>query len=122
MTPSAKLYRDAVEVLRTRGHAKGTLKDNNGCVCLLDALNAAAFGGPTVWHVPGTRFPNLTDVWSRVGDDLAKHLPEVLTPKVATVPDPLSRVVTWNDEDERTADDIINLFERAAKAQEEAKQ
>lgn len=117
MTPSAKLYRDAVEVVRTRGHAKGTLKDNNGCVCLLGALNAAAFGGPTLWDGG-----DLTECWEPVAYDLLKHLPETLTPAVAAVTTPVGRVVTWNDEAERTPEEVINLFERAAKAQEEAKQ
>lgn len=116
--PTAKLYTDAAAVIRKQGHAKGTLGRMHGPVCLLGALNVAAFGSPDEWG----REVNLMDAWGLVGEQLVKHLPEKLSPAVTAVPNPLNRVVTWNDEAERTADDIINLFERAAKAQEEAKQ
>lgn len=110
--PNAKLYTDAANVIRKQGHAKGTLGRDCGPVCLLGALNVAAFGSATNWG----HEVNLMDAWDLAGEQLAKQLPETLTPKVATVPIPLSRVVTWNDEPERTPEDVINLFERAAAA------
>jgi hypothetical protein len=116
--PTAKLYTDAAEVIRKQGHAKGTLGREHGPVCLLGALNVAAFGSATNWGAE----VDLMDAWNLAGEQLAKHLPEKLSPAVATVPNLLNRIVTWNDEAERTPDDVINLFERAAKAQEEAKQ
>lgn len=116
ITPNAKLYRDAAAALAERGHTKHKLGANNGegPVCLLGALNVAQFGHPLRWQ--GI---SLNTSWGEVGKDLAKHLPADVSPNVATAPDPLGRVVVWNDEPERKAEEVIALLNRAAEAHQE---
>ncbi|MFS4103843.1 hypothetical protein [Streptomyces sp. PD-S100-1] len=118
----ADIYRQAAEVIRHNGHNKDgyyrvptsqvgiTPGPTEYPVCAAGALSIVVFGDPV---------PPGSDKEGRPEFDA------IVTRLNARIPDfhldgykeetPVVRLAGWNDAAERTADDVINLFERTAR-------
>jgi hypothetical protein len=94
---ASEVYAKAAEELLKRGHAKRTLEDDYGGVCIAGAINCGAHGD-AMW-----RFVS-TDGWSPV--------------TTGTFIDGVSAVVGeyaigWNNRDERTPDEVVAALDAA---------
>ncbi|TFI30091.1 hypothetical protein [Streptomyces sp. 4R-3d] len=103
---SSDLFRQAAQIIRKQGHAKGSYTNPRGCVCALGALSTAATGNPTPAE---TIDPDLLDAMgvlsARIDSDVVDE-------------DDLERIADWNDRDSTTATDVIAALEAAAEATE----
>jgi hypothetical protein len=108
------IFRDAAQVLRERGHIKGRLcadtpERGDGPVCLMGAINTAITGDPHKFLEPmlsRTKWP--TDVVARA---LIKTIPEAIERGIG---DPYIDLVDWNNDRDRTPEEVIAVLERAA--------
>lgn len=108
----AEIYRKAADVIRSNGHYKGAYwgRPETGVgvelsaaecpVCTVGALSIVTTGFPTPLH----------DEADTVIVDLASRMFGPVNEAAAVV-----RIAEWNDVEERTADDVIELFEQAAR-------
>jgi len=95
----------AAKYMDEHGHCKGTLENSKGAVCAYGALNTALFGQ--------------ADITSREWDVIHQNSPEQMiletqcTTALLDETDDLL-ISTWNDEPDRTKEQVIDLFKRAA--------
>jgi hypothetical protein len=109
--PATKLLRNAANLIRTRGLAKGIQQDYTGAVCLHGALFIADTGftqgnGPTGFYRNATH------------DAAAKRLDAYLLGRVPSEQrcpwfDDIHQYSIWNNQPERTAEDVIAALENA---------
>lgn len=102
MNPS--IFRQAAEVVRIKGHGKGSYSCPDGEVCALGALSTAATGNPTP--------PEAIDseMWAAI-EFLSDRVPSNTIDE-----DPIERIADWNDRDSTTPADVIAQLEAAASA------
>lgn len=108
----AEIYLKAAEIVRTNGLYKGAYwgRPETGVgveltaaecpVCTVGALSVATVGHPTP----------LVDEADAVIVDLASRMFGPVNEAAA-----VARIAEWNDAEERTAADVIELFERTAR-------
>lgn len=108
----AEIYLKAAEVIRTNGHYKGAYwgRPDTGVgielaapecpVCTVGALSVATTGSPV---------PTVDEV-DPIIVDFASRMFGPVNEAAAVV-----RIAEWNDAEERTAADVIDLFERFAR-------
>lgn len=94
-------FRAAADVIRTGGHTKERFRTDEGEHCAVGALIVAN--------------DTNTGHWTKRLQDECKVLASLLG-RDSTVP--WMDVAGWNDEDQRTATDVIELFEVAAQKAE----
>lgn len=100
----AAVYREAAEVIRTNGHRKNRFCDSNLRVCTLGALSIAVTGDPEPpEELDGLLAEAVADLSPRIDSTIADW-------------DPEERIADWNDEPERTADEVVDALLLAAKA------
>jgi hypothetical protein len=94
MKPTSQILRKAGDVLRERGWNRGWFVSQlTGGVCLIGACNVAVDGDPK-------------------GHGTANKMPEILD-LLDAVTGPLSRRATWNDAEDRTADEVCVALDAA---------
>lgn len=98
MMTAADILHEAADLVATQGHTKGRYRDERGRFCTLGALDEAC-----------CRTLYKYDRSATIRADATLH-----TEFRATFGDVLS-IAVWNDLDETTPDDVIDLFKRAAK-------
>lgn len=105
-TTPKQLLLEAADIIRQRGLAKRCLLSSDGKVCAVGAMYFALGMGDKIRPVLG-----LSD-----GDvkDFARSEAECLLLKSLEVIGLRSSLAGWNDRPERTAQDVINLFEKTA--------
>jgi hypothetical protein len=92
-TPAQQILWDAAQILRKHGHCKGAVMDEDGRYCWIGALDRAH-------RDSGLSLDDYRDAfsqWDRCSGAPNQHY-----------------AVRWNNAPERTAEDVINAFERAA--------
>jgi hypothetical protein len=94
MTPKEILL-GAAQNLRELGHCKGQFQNDAGCVCAVGAIRLAASG--SVYH-SNESATEATRILRRV---VGHH------GEFGTIPE-------WNDDPERTPEEVIAAFEKAA--------
>jgi hypothetical protein len=100
--------RQAVEVLRARGHCKNVLRDEEGRVCLVGALCA----------VTGYRHATWMDFGPAVRAVVREQFPDRVSPE--SHPDLFWEAVQFNNHPDTTADEVIAVLEKAAARLEES--
>ena len=97
LSPERRLLLRAAEVLRDRGHCKNVIEDEHGRVCAMGALLVAA------------RIQNYS---SRTNSCAAI---ELIQKRINSgLVDHWLGMVQWNNAPERTAAEVIEMFEQAA--------
>lgn len=124
-----EILEGAKRAITERGWTKGTLVDNNGCVCTVGALNVVIYGGP---EPESPRWDEEYDEWyakTRLSVEAQRALVAVIpTEKFATWTDtkwneetgkwedvqvPIEDVVDFNDKPETTVEDVLAIFDAA---------
>lgn len=100
---SAETLRKAAQVLRERGLAKGYYRDESGCVCIKGALRIA-HGGDV----------GLPETFDDYVADLMVVARGVIPGTVNVGGFAHDAITVWNDEPERTAEEVIAALEAAA--------
>lgn len=99
LEPWRRVLIDAAGHIRTRGWCQFSAEDENGSVCAGGAISLAASNSPTKWG----DVPLFEEACERVrlylGYNVGYAFPS-----------------GWNNEPERTADDVINALEGAARS------
>ncbi|MFF4818101.1 hypothetical protein ACFY2K_26355 [Kitasatospora sp. NPDC001309] len=98
------IFEKAADLIDANGLAKKAYKDAEGCFCTLGALNAALDNGFTGSETgePGIAHEGMNEWLNYVG-----HLASVL-------PDGYTDVPEWNDEPERTKEEVSAFLRKAA--------
>lgn len=89
------VWSQALVVLETRGWCKDTVEEGDGRVCFIGAINVAIFGNAEI------TYGNATDLAREVRRHKLKLVNEFLG-----LPD----VADWNDEPERTFEDVKTVL------------
>jgi hypothetical protein len=115
----AEIYLKAAQVIESNGHAKGDFynipESSYGIslgrcewpVCALGALSIAVFGDP---YPPRENQDGHTE-FAAIAARLNARIDFNAEPQV----EPMVRIANWNDAEERTAADVIAVFERTAR-------
>ena len=106
LTLEKRVLLRAAELLRERGHCKGTLWDGEGHLCAVGALILARVELKT-----GTN-PRM-DIYCKVVENAMKLVVEK-RPDIDTGGSVNNSVVEWNNEFERTGEEVAAAFEQAA--------
>lgn len=93
----AEVYTKAANLIERYGHTKGQLVDREGRMCIAGAINKAFYGKPKY-------------MGSVSYDSYIKPLDALVTPDAAARFD----VILWNNQLERTEQDVVDLLRRAA--------
>lgn len=109
MTSSSDILRRAAEVLGEKGWTQGQSMDNEGRMCAVGAIRYAGHEmlGGSMW---GHRF----DEAGAAVDVFFAHLNSGLKPQHIVPGDVPISIPEWNDNPERTAEDVILELKRAA--------
>lgn len=109
MTPAqrAGVYERAAEAIERRGHAKGTLVDERGRVCLVGAVAVAMDGR----FSRQTQRDVLGDAFVAAGD-----LHKFIFGRGKFSIDEQTRVVNWNNARDTTPEQVCDLLRRGAAA------
>lgn len=92
---TGNVYNLAADAIEFYGHAKLSLKDGQGRMCLLGAINYVVTGNAFGWH--------------RESQRLLKDLRPLISPEGSVDP------VIWNNDWERTQAEVVGLLRKAAK-------
>lgn len=92
---------EAADIVRKRGLCKGTLEDEDGRVCLRGALNAVYWGSPVALLIGCNSNGRIF-----VDGQVLRYLRSRGFIPVTTA--------HWNNEPERTAEEVIDVLEGAA--------
>lgn len=119
---TVKVLRRSAELLGERGWCQGQLENSQGQVCAMGAFEWAAnelFPTIRLEDGPDAYFASLDD-----RQDLARDAIDALTEVLDLTPDPDSvygdnPIPDWNDAKDRTVEDVILAFKRAAEHVEE---
>lgn len=106
----ADTLRKALDVLRERGLAKGTLEDRRLRVCSRGAINVALHGFPLGWLFASNPRGQAAD--GVLCDVVREHWPERCSR-------PVEHIVDFNNHPDTTQDDVERAFEKAIARAEE---
>jgi hypothetical protein len=108
------VFKEAARIIERNGHHKGGYHDTsapdlNDCrVCVLGALSIAYFGFPDPYNAPREaveQVQEFTHITNRVADHIGlPYDPDDIEASTNSVGD-------WNDEPERTEQDIIRVLD-----------
>ncbi len=107
---TCEVLREAADLIETHGHVKRAYTDNvNGGYCAVGAIKVVVMGDVHTALIPDNddqliTFHNTFNV-----------VDEYLRDKVCTS---ASRIAVWNDEDERTPEEVIDLLRTIANLHE----
>ena len=107
---TSEVLRKAADEIRRRGWYQGEFApieaDDDSCpVCAWGAINVAHSGDPRNWYVEGAP---------------GEESPALQVLAIAATGDAFRSVPSWNDDPERTVEEVLDAFERAAVAAEAA--
>lgn len=102
----------AAELIETKGHAKEWLRDpETGGYCLYGALNVAKYGDSS-WHRDRSGRRNYSDTHTKISLTIHDLLGLETPDYEGSVTD---EPVTWNNAEERTATEVIDILRHAGK-------
>ncbi|MFE4355122.1 hypothetical protein [Kitasatospora sp. NPDC056800] len=101
------IFEKAAEIIERDGLAKGVYKDTEGCHCTLGAINAALDNGFTGVGDPNGG-PNIAQEGFAQWAPYVDHLNSLVPKEYGDVPE-------WNDEPERTKEEVAAFLRRAGR-------
>lgn len=97
----------AANYMEEHGHVKGVLRDEQGRVCLLGAINMVVFGKESMHSRAAYDDPNIT-----VRCKASRAVKDLLRDKLGT--EYIYGEVYWNNQPERTKDEVVQVLRDAA--------
>lgn len=116
------IIEDAINIIQTKGHIKGALRDvSTGAVCAEGALRQAAYGVSRVIPSTHINYRAFQDAFTSVDEQTSEDTEEVVPGEdgTRTIRCGYGSIVTYNDADETTAEDVMLIMKRAIPRAEE---